>query len=90
MTTVFSNREWDPSKPRSPENFNPFERDPNGNTCGPDGYYPGETKCRPWTSGPGNFAQMQAERGLMEQVANHPKTQLKGQPGNYQGFNKME
>ena len=36
--------EWDPNSPRSDMNFNPFERDVNGN--GPDcsGYFPGQGK----------------------------------------------
>ena len=82
--------DWDPNEPRSELNFNPFERDDNGNSCGPDGYYPGETNCRPWTGPNASFNQMMAERDLMEQLEKDPKSHSKGMLGNYQGFNKMQ
>ena len=35
---------WDPNSPRSETNFNPFERNTDGNACDASGYFPGEGK----------------------------------------------
>ena len=35
---------WDPNSPRSETNFNPFERNADGNACDCSGYFPGEGK----------------------------------------------
>ena len=32
---------WDPNSPRSETNFNPFERNTDGNACDASGYFPG-------------------------------------------------
>lgn len=80
---------WNPSATRSVDNFNPFEKNEDGNSCDTSGFYPGEGKysdpIRPDTS----YAIMQAEAKVMAEInAAPPKA---GQPGigNYQGFNKM-
>ena len=70
------------------DNFNPFEKNEDGNSCDTNGYYPGEGKykdpIRPDTS----FALMNKEREVMESLMATPKAGQPG-PGNYQGFNKM-
>lgn len=81
--------EWDPTKARTPDNFNPFEKNEDGNSCDAGGCFPGEGKykdpIRPDTS----FAIMQAEKAILEEIANMPPKPGQPGPGNYQGFNKM-
>jgi hypothetical protein len=79
---------WNPSTPRSPTNFNPFEKDDTGNNCDSSGYFPGEAKYKDPIRPDANFATMTAERENMEKVSANPKPGQPG-PGNYQGFNKM-
>ena len=80
---------WSPTAARSADNFNPFEKNEDGNSCDTSGYYPGEGKysdpIRPDTS----YAIMQAEAAIMGEINSLPPKA--GQPGvgNYQGFNKM-
>ena len=69
-------------------NFNPFEKDPTGNNCDANGYFPGEAKYKDPIRPDANFATMTAERENLENVNNNPKPGQPG-PGNYQGFNKM-
>ncbi len=82
-------RDWDPKKTRTSDNFNPFEKNEDGNSCDPNGYFPGETKygdpIRPSVS----YATMQAEAKAYAAAAADPKNKEKG-PGCYQGFNKMQ
>jgi hypothetical protein len=71
------------------DNFNPFEKNEDGNSCDTSGYYPGEGKysdpIRPDTS----YAIMQAEAKIMEEINALPPKAGQPGPGNYQGFNKM-
>jgi hypothetical protein len=64
--------EWDPSKPRTPLNFNPFETW-DGNSPDASGYYPGEGFYKDPIRGDMNFAQMMLERTESEERAANPK-----------------
>ena len=73
---------WDPSAPRTDMNFNPFEKNDDGNSCDTSGIYPGEGKykdpMRPDTS----FAIMQEEAKIMAEITANPKAgDVKGAPG---------
>merc|ERR1719426_346953 len=74
--------EWDPSSPRSETNFNPFERNPDGNGCDCSGYFPGEGKYKDPERPDMNFAKMMEEKEIMEKINADPKNQLTGKPGN--------
>eukprot|EP00614_Pseudopedinella_elastica_P016827 CAMPEP_0172652188 /NCGR_PEP_ID=MMETSP1068-20121228/243189_1 /TAXON_ID=35684 /ORGANISM="Pseudopedinella elastica, Strain CCMP716" /LENGTH=129 /DNA_ID=CAMNT_0013466595 /DNA_START=527 /DNA_END=916 /DNA_ORIENTATION=- len=80
---------WNPSSPRTEDNFNPFEKDDSGNSCDTNGYFPGEGKykdpMRPDTS----YAIMQAEQAVYAEIAAAPPKPGQPGPGNYQGFNVM-
>ena len=89
MLLSFFLSEWDPTKARSVDNFNPFEKDPAGNNCDTSGNFPGEGKyndpIRPDTS----WAIMQAEKEIYAEIDAMPPKAGQPGPGNYQGFNKM-
>jgi len=72
---------WDPNSPRSPNNFNPFETwDGNSPDC--SGFYPGEGRYKDPKRPDVNFAQMQEERKILEDIAANPKPGAgKGCPG---------
>lgn len=72
---------WDPSQPRSPMNFNPFETF-DGNTPDASGFYPGENFYKDPTRGDVNFQSMMVEREEAEQRAANPKPgDAPGAPG---------
>lgn len=76
--------EWDPTKARDYDNFNPFERNDEGAMCDTNGVFPGTDRgykipTRPDTS----WAIMQEEQKKMEEIRKDPKFQIKGQPGNW-------
>ncbi len=64
--------EWDPLKPRSTQNFNPFETF-KGNSPDASGVYPGEPRYKDPTRGNTNFQQMMIERAEAEERAKNPK-----------------
>ena len=75
---------WDPEKPRSYTNFNPFERNGDGAKCDTNGCFPGESRgskspLRPDVS----WDQMQKEKVKLDDLAKSPKWGLKGKPGCY-------
>ena len=63
---------WDPSKPRSTRNFNPFETW-EGNSPDASGVYPGEPRYKDPKRGDVSFAIMMAERAEAEERAANPK-----------------
>jgi hypothetical protein len=63
---------WDPLKPRSTQNFNPFETF-KGNSPDASGVYPGENRYKDPTRGNTNFQQMMIERAEAEERAKNPK-----------------
>ena len=73
--------EWDPSAPRSPLNFNPFETF-EGNSPDASGVFPGEPFYKDPIRGDINFAQMTLEREEAEARAANPKDgDVPGAPG---------
>ena len=62
---------WDPNSPRSPTNFNPFETF-EGNSPDASGFYPGEGRYKDPVRPDVDFASMQAERAILEDVAANP------------------
>jgi hypothetical protein len=69
---------WNPAAPRSPNNFNPFETwDGNSPDC--SGFYPGEGRYKDPMRPDVNYAKMQAERAILDNIAANPK------PGNVKG-----
>ncbi|CAB9510780.1 expressed unknown protein [Seminavis robusta] len=72
---------WDPSAPRSPENFNPFETF-DGNSPDASGRYPGEPFYKDPMRGDVSFQQMMDERAEIEERLANPKAGDKpGCPG---------
>ena len=63
---------WDPTKPRSTTNFNPFETY-KGNTPDASGIYPGEPRYKDPQRGAASFAIMMAERAEAEERKANPK-----------------
>jgi len=63
---------WDPSAPRSPLNFNPFETF-EGNSPDCSGFYPGEGRYKDPARPDVNFALMQEERKILDDIAANPK-----------------
>merc|ERR1719484_6551 len=63
---------WDPSKPRSGMNFNPFETY-KGNSPDASGVYPGEPRYKDPTRGDVSFAIMMEEKAESEEREKNPK-----------------
>lgn len=63
---------WDPSAPRSPLNFNPFETF-GGNSPDASGIFPGENRYKDPIRGDVSYAQMLAEKEELEERAANPK-----------------
>merc|ERR1719506_547651 len=73
--------EWDPSTPRSPWNFNPFETW-EGNSPDPSGWFPGEIRYKDPSRPDMNFALMTEERNFLEDLAKNVKEgNVPGAPG---------
>ena len=73
---------WDPNSPRSETNFNPFERNPDGNACDCSGYFPGEGKYSDPARPDVDFAAMMAEKTAMAEIEANPKAgDVPGAPG---------
>ncbi|KAL7558996.1 hypothetical protein ACA910_010875 [Epithemia clementina (nom. ined.)] len=70
---------WDPNAPRSPLNFNPFETY-EGNSPDASGFFPGEGRYKDPIRPDVNFALMQEERKVLDQIAANPKSKP-GCPG---------
>merc|ERR1711871_618196 len=64
---------WDPSAPRTEENFNPFERNTDGNAADASGYYPGDGPYKDPQRPDMNFAAMQAENAALDKIKANPK-----------------
>ena len=73
---------WDPNSPRSETNFNPFERNADGNACDCSGYFPGEGKYSDPARPDVDFAAMMAEKTAMAEIEANPKPgDVPGAPG---------
>jgi len=65
-------------------NFNPFERNPDGNPCDCSGYFPGEAKYKDPQRPDTDFATMMAEKEIMAEIeANKKPGDVPGAPGCY-------
>jgi len=73
---------WDPNAPRSETNFNPFERNTDGNAPDCSGYFPGEGKYNDPQRPDVDFASMMAEKEQMAEIEANPKAgDVPGAPG---------
>merc|ERR1719231_2001656 len=59
---------YDPNKPRDYDNFNPFERDDQGNACDPNGKFPGETAYKDPKRPDASWDIMMKERQEMDEI----------------------
>merc|ERR1711988_130244 len=76
--------EWNPGATRTADNFNPFEKNPDGNSCDPNGKFPGELAYKDPQRPDVNFASMNAEREALEKVRASPKPgDVEGAPGRW-------
>ena len=76
--------QWDPEKPRTYENFNPFERNDESAMADTNGCFPGQSRgykspIRPDQS----WDIMQKERAAMDELKKEAKFNHKGKPGNF-------
>jgi len=76
--------QWDPEKPRTYENFNPFERNDESAMCDTNGCFPGQSRgykspMRPDQS----WEIMQKERAAMDELKKEAKFNSSGKPGNF-------
>eukprot|EP00633_Aureoumbra_lagunensis_P003169 CAMPEP_0197291358 /NCGR_PEP_ID=MMETSP0890-20130614/13994_1 /TAXON_ID=44058 ORGANISM="Aureoumbra lagunensis, Strain CCMP1510" /NCGR_SAMPLE_ID=MMETSP0890 /ASSEMBLY_ACC=CAM_ASM_000533 /LENGTH=127 /DNA_ID=CAMNT_0042764223 /DNA_START=40 /DNA_END=423 /DNA_ORIENTATION=+ len=73
---------WDPNSPRSETNFNPFERNNDGNACDPSGWFPGDTKYKDPMRPSMDYAGMLAEKEKMAWLEENKKPgDVPGCPG---------
>ena len=76
--------EWDPEKPRDYDNFNPFERNDEGQVADTNGCFPGQSRGYKVPTRPDvNWAIQQEQNKKMEELKLLPKFNIKGKPGNY-------
>jgi len=81
--------EWDPEAKRDYDNFNPFERDSNGNCCDTNGKFPGEGNYQDPMRPNADWESMQRDRAEMEIINADPRMAIKGKPGNWKyGWDK--
>jgi hypothetical protein len=75
---------WDPEKPRDYYNFNPFERNDDGQICDSNGCFPGQDAgYKPPNRPDVSWAIMQEHNKRMDVLKAQPKFNLKGKPGNW-------
>lgn len=73
---------WDPNMPRSEDNFNPFEKNKDGNQADPNGYYPGDGKYKDPIRPDTNFEQVMKEQAALKDIRANPKPgDVPGAPG---------
>ena len=76
--------DWDPEKPRTYDNFNPFERNDEGAMADTNGCFPGQSKGYKSPNRPDqSWEIMQAERAIMDKLKEDPKFSVTGKPGNW-------
>ena len=75
---------WDPAKPRDYDNFNPFERNDEGQICDSNGCFPGQDSgYKPPNRPDVSWAIQQANNEKMDTLKTDPKFSLKGNAGNW-------
>merc|ERR1711990_1341569 len=76
--------DWDPEKPRTYDNFNPFERNDEGAMADTNGCFPGQSRGYKSPNRPDqSWEIMQKERAAMDELAKEAKSNMKGKPGNF-------
>ena len=74
----------DPEKPRDYQNFNPFERNDEGQMCDPNGCFPGQSKGYKSPNRPDvSWTIMQELLKKQEELSATPKGKTTGKPGNF-------
>jgi len=75
---------WDPEKPRDYDNFNPFERNDEGQQCDKNGFFPGQDNGYVPPNRPDvSWAIQQENDKIMADLKTQPKFNLTGKPGNW-------
>ena len=75
---------WDPEKPRTYTNFNPFERNDEAAMCDTNGCFPGQSRGYKSPNRPDqSWEIMQSERAAMDKLKENPKFHISGKPGNF-------
>ena len=75
---------WDPEKPRSYDNFNPFERNDEAQQCDVNGCFPGQDSGYMPPNRPDvSWDKQQEHNKKMDELKATPKYQTSGQPGNW-------
>merc|ERR1719359_321599 len=75
---------WDPESPRDYDNFNPFERNDEGQMCDSNGCFPGQDGgYRPPNRPDVSWAIQQENNKRMDELKTQAKFNLKGKPGNW-------
>jgi len=75
---------WDPEKKRDYNNFNPFERNDEGQQCDPNGCFPGQGKgYKPPNRPDVSWAIQQEVNAKQEELMKDPKASITGKPGNW-------
>mmetsp|Transcript_10120 Transcript_10120/g.30007 ORF Transcript_10120/g.30007 Transcript_10120/m.30007 type:complete len:85 (+) Transcript_10120:279-533(+) len=74
--------QWDPNAPRTEDNFNPFEKNKDGNQCDPNGWFPGDGLYRDPIRPDVDFMKVMAEQEELKQIRANPKPgDVEGAPG---------
>jgi hypothetical protein len=75
---------WDPEKPRDYQNFNPFERNDEGQMCDANGCFPGQSKAyKPPIRPDVTYALQQEISKKQAELMASPKGSMTGKPGNF-------
>jgi hypothetical protein len=76
--------QWDPEKPRSYDNFNPFERNDESAMCDTNGCFPGQSRGYQSPNRPDqSWDIMNKERAAMDALKTEAKFNSSGKPGNF-------
>jgi len=77
-------QKWDPEKPRNFQNFNPFERNDEGQMCDKNGCFPGQDRGYKPPTRPDVSWDIQAKNNArMDVLKTEAKYNIKGKPGNW-------
>jgi hypothetical protein len=77
-------QKWNPEQPRDYNNFNPFERNDEGQMCDSNGCYPGQDGgYKPPNRPDVSWASQQEHAKRMEELKAEAKFNLTGKPGNW-------
>jgi hypothetical protein len=75
---------WNPEAKRDYNNFNPFERNDEGQMCDPNGCFPGQSRgYKPPNRPDVDWASQQETTKLQQELMKLPKASITGKPGNF-------